>query len=105
MQRKETNKQTSPLKYDTVLHMSYGYSIDQKIIFVVWIDTEGKNYGSTSITTHFDKDQQTIDTEFSLKEVWKHTYEFWGKSGKHRRIIITKAGEMSREEVDSMYIH
>ncbi|CAJ0880033.1 9504_t:CDS:10 [Entrophospora sp. SA101] len=100
MQQKLINKQTSPLKYDTVLHMSYGYSIDQKIIFVVWIDTEGKNYGSTSITTHFDKERQTIDTEFSLKEAWKRTHEFWGKSGKHRRIIITKAGEMSKEEVN-----
>jgi hypothetical protein len=96
----QLTKKTLPVRelveYDKILHMSYGFSFDQRRLIMVWVDMEGKKLGSYSTSTYENKNQ--IGIESLYKETWSRTFAFSKHTGGYRQIIITKTGVMTQEE-------
>jgi len=65
---------------------------------MVWVDMEGKNLGSYSISTYENKDQNSLESLH--KEIWSRTCVFSKHTGGYRQIVITKTGVMNKEEKD-----
>ncbi|CAI2167239.1 20486_t:CDS:10 [Funneliformis geosporum] len=84
------------VEYNKILHMSYGFSFDQRILIIVWVDMEGKRLGSYSIPTYDNKNQ--ISLESLYREAWNRTCSFRKHTGGFRQVIITKTGIMKKEE-------
>lgn len=84
------------IEYNKILHMSYGFSFDQRRLVMVWVDMEGKKLGSYSTPTYESKNQ--ISLESLYKETWGRTCAFNKHIGGYKQIIITKTGVMTQEE-------
>ncbi|CAG8500587.1 11625_t:CDS:10 [Diversispora eburnea] len=97
-------KRPPPLKeiitYDTVLQMAYGYSFDQRLLIIVWVDMQGHHIGSDIL--HTSTKSQVVPKADLFKKAWNRTVEFRHKTiEEYRRIIVTKVGIMSKEEKES----
>ncbi|CAG8457250.1 14146_t:CDS:10 [Funneliformis caledonium] len=62
------------VKYNKILHMCYGFSFDQRICIIVWVDMEGKRLGSYSIPTYDNKNQTSLESLY--REAWSRTCAF-----------------------------
>jgi mediator of RNA polymerase II transcription subunit 13, fungi type len=91
----------SLLRENSVLHIGYSQSIDERWVSVAWTDMRGDIQSSVSYCLGRKNADTLRPFEEVAKEIWETTLEITEIRKVHWRLMLVKAGVMGREEIDS----
>jgi mediator of RNA polymerase II transcription subunit 13 len=91
----------SLLRENSVLHVGYSQSIDDRWVSVAWTDMRGDIQSSASYCLGRKNADNLRPFEEIAKEIWETTLEITDIRKVHWRLMFVKAGVMGREEIDS----
>lgn len=94
------NPSASLLQENSVMHIAYAQSIDDRWIVAAWTDTTGNHQATASYC--LGRKNAPITTSFSdiAHEIWESTLDIISMRKVHWRIMIAKSGVMEPFEVD-----
>ncbi|KAI9774172.1 MAG: mediator of RNA polymerase II transcription subunit 13 [Geoglossum simile] len=90
----------SLLRENSVLHVGYSQSIDERWVSVAWTDMRGDIQSSVSYCLGRKNADTLRPFEEVAKEIWETTLEITEIRKVHWRLMFVKAGVMGREEID-----
>ncbi|KAI9770655.1 MAG: mediator of RNA polymerase II transcription subunit 13 [Geoglossum umbratile] len=90
----------SLLRENSVLHIGYSQSMDERWVSVAWTDMRGDIQSSVSYCLGRKNADTLRPFEEVAKEIWETTLEITEIRKVHWRLMLVKAGVMGREEID-----
>ena len=89
----------SLLKENSCIHVAYAQSIDERWISAAWTDTRGSQQVTASYCLGRKGTLLSTSITDVVREIWETTHEIISDFRVHWRVIVTKCGPMSPQEL------
>ena len=94
-----TTPPVSLLKENSCIHVAYAQSIDERWISAAWTDTRGSQQVTASYCLGRKGTLLSTSITEVVREIWETTHEIISDFRVHWRVIVTKCGPMSPQEL------
>ncbi|KAK4190939.1 mediator complex subunit 13 C-terminal-domain-containing protein [Podospora australis] len=96
----ESTPSPDPLQENSYIHIAYAQSVDERWISAAWTDNRGDKQMTASYCLGRRNKPATRYIGEIIPEIWENTYNLISPCKVHWRLIVTKCGILTQQEID-----